>query len=260
MKKEFTLFIILLIYTMLLINCSDDSGNSDSDMGTLSISITDAPAAYDSVVIIFSEISAHIDSDWVHVQSNPQRVNLMEWSNGRTLLLGSENVPAGKYTQIRLKIDSAFIGVNGKVHELEVPSGSKTGLKLGPQFTISEGSTYEMVLDFDASKSVVVLGNKKAPTGYKLKPHIRVITNALSGSVSGTVLNPEHLPVAHALNAGDTVTTTFVDTTDGFFRLSFLQDNLYTIFVEDTMGNSFTADSVAVNIGGDTDLGAIMLQ
>jgi hypothetical protein len=261
MKKYFYPVFLIMFFALIISNCSDDSSSSGNEnMGTLSISLTDAPAAYDSVIIVFSEISAHIDSEWVHVKQEPVRINLLEWSNGETILLGSADVPAGKYTQIRIKIDSAFIGVNGQVYELIVPSGSKTGLKLGPQFTITEGSTYEMILDFDACRSVVVTGPKHNPNSYKLKPHIRVITQAVSGSISGTVLNPEKIPFAYAIVANDTITTTAVDTATGFFKLAFLDANNYTIVVEDTSGRNFSQDLVPVQTGQDNYLGDITLN
>ncbi len=260
MRKLIYLLLLLLFAVFTVNNCKRDTTGSDSDTGTLKISLTDAPAAYDSVVIVFSEISAHIDSDWVHVKQEPVRVNLLDWSNGETFLLGSADVPAGKYTQIRIKIDSAFIGVKGEVHELTVPNGSKTGLKLGPQFTINEGSTYSIILDFDANRSIVVTGPKKNPTGYKLKPRIRVITDALTGSISGTVLNSEEIPYAYAILGADTVTSTAVDTASGYFRLAFLPENIYTVSVEDTSGRDFSQDAVAVQPGSDYNLGDITLD
>jgi len=259
MKKIIFILSIFLIIMFALNNCSD-SVSSDENTGTLSISVTDAPAAYDSVIIVFSQISAHIDSEWVHVVKEPVRVNLLDWSNGETLLLGSEDVPAGKYTQIRIKIDEAYIGVTGEVHELVVPSGSQTGLKLGPQFTINDGSTYHLVLDFDASRSIVVNGPANNPKGYKLKPHIRVITEAVSGSISGTVVNPEDVPFAYAIIGSDTITSAVVDTSSGYFKLSFLPENSYTVAVEDTMGKGFSQSSVPVQSGSDYNLGNITLR
>lgn len=261
MQKGLLTLPFIIITALLLSNCIDDStGSSPDGTGTLSISLTDAPAAYDSVIIHFSKISAHIDSDWVHVMIEPKRVNLLEWTNGKTLLMGSANIPAGKYTQIRVIVDSAFIGVNGKVHDLDVPSGMKTGLKLGPQFTIEEGSTYQMVMDFDAARSIVRMGPKHRPHGYKLKPRVRIMTMAVSGSISGKVVNFDAYPVAHALAGTDTITSTFVDTLNGMFKLAFLPESFYTVFIEDTLDRSFVQENVSVEAGKNTNLGDITLQ
>lgn len=262
MRKFSSICSIFLVLVLLVFNCDTDSISPDSEVATgkLSILLTDAPAVYDSVSITFTEISAHIDSDWVTVRYEPIRVNLLEWSNGRTMILGSADVPTGKYTQIRIKIDSAEIGVDGFVYPLDVPSGAKTGLKFGPLFTVSEGSTYELVIDFDVNRSIVIMGSAKDPKGYKLKPRIRVISKVLSGSISGTILNYEDIPVSYAINGADTLTSTQVDTTDGNFMLSFLPENSYKVVVVDTSGKKYEQDGIVVVAGQNNDLGNINLQ
>jgi hypothetical protein len=260
-KKSF--FILVLFFIALLINnrCDTNStGATDEEAPYLKISVTDVPAVYDSVVIVFSEISANINSLWYHMRQEPVRVNLLEWTNGKTYTLTSGEVPSGQCTQIRFKIDEAYIGVNNQVHELSVPSGSTTGLKLGLDLTIKEGTKYNVVLDFDASQSVVVLGSENHPKGYQLKPQIRVIVDAEAGSISGTVLNPERLPWAHAITGDDTITSTKVDTASGYFKLAFLPENIYTVMVEDTSGKHYRQESVSVQVKQDNNLGEITLE
>lgn len=262
MQKLYSTLFIFLVSAILVYHCDTNSTSIDpkDSTGKLSILLTDAPAVYDSVIITFSEISAHIDNDWVTVRQDPIRVNLLEWSNGQTFVLGSSDVPAGKYTQIRVKIDSSEIGFDGLVYPLEVPSGAKTGLKLGPQFTISEGSTYELVMDFDVNRSIVIMGSVKHPKGYKLKPRIRISDKALTGSISGTILNHEDMPISYAINGTDTLTSTRVDPTDGSFVLSFLPENSYKVVVVDTTGKRYEQEGVEVLAGQNKDLGNITLQ
>jgi hypothetical protein len=256
-----TLIIGLSLLMIILTGCETNSTGVESDqMGTLTIYLTDAPAAYDSVNITFSEVSAHIDSEWVVIQGEPVTVDLLEWTNGKSMVLGSADVPAGKYTQIRIKIDDAEIGVNDQVYSLDVPSDAQTGLKLGPQFTINAGSTYELIVDFDACRSVVTTGSEKNPTGYKLKPRLRVMSMAITGSISGTVSNPDSLPVAYAIQNGETITSSIVSPDDGSFMLSFLPEGLYKVSVADTSDNSYNQDDVQVNVGSDNNLGNITLQ
>jgi hypothetical protein len=231
MKKLLLLFCITGLLALVLTGCEKDATGLEPGMARLNVYMTDAAALYDSVNITFSQVSAHIDSQWINVVGEPVTVDLLKWTNGNKLLIGSEEVPAGKYTQVRIIIDDAEIGVKGDVHPLKVPSGAQTGLKLGPQFMIEEGSVYELVIDFDVSRSIVVNGPKKEPKGYKLKPHLRMVATAVAGSISGIVTNPKDLPIAYAIQEEDTSTSSLVDTTTGYFMLGFLPEGNYTVSI-----------------------------
>lgn len=253
--------LVLLLFLINLSSCEKDPTEPSIENGTIIVHLTDAPADFDAVNITFSEISAHIDSDWVIIElQKDSTVNLLDWTNGKSMILGQSEVPAGHYTQVRLKIKAAEIIVDNETFPLEVPSGAQSGLKFGLNFTIHPGSTYELVLDFDACKSIVTTGPKNDPKSYKLKPHIRVISKAVSGAISGTVTNPEDMPVAYAIQNSDTTTSATVDTLNGFFMLSFLPEGSYTVSIEDTAGKAFHQENVNVNAGTTNNLGDITLQ
>jgi hypothetical protein len=260
MRYFFVTFLMLL--GIIFVRCEKDSTSSTAlpKTGTLRIYLTDAPslAQFDSVKIKFSQVSAHLDSAWITVQGDPITVNLLELINGNTIVFGSSDVPAGKYTQIRIIIDDAWVVIDGVRKPMDVPSGAKTGLKLGPQFTVMEGSTYEIVVDFDVNRSVVITGPPHNP-GFKLKPHLRVMPMAVSGSISGIVTNPDSLPTAWAIQDADTITSTIVDPISGFFRLGFLPAGFYTVSIRDTLDKSADVDSVEVIAGTDKNLGSITL-
>lgn len=251
----------LLFFVISFSYCEKDPVEPSSENGYIIIHLTDAPADFDAVNITFSEISAHLDSEWVTIQLQADStVNLLDWTHGRSMILGLGEVPAGFYTQVRVKIKAAEIVVDNETFPLDVPSGAQTGLKLGLNFTINPGSTYELVLDFDVNKSIVITGPKNNPNGYKLKPHIRVISKAVSGSIAGKVTNPEDVPIAYAIQYPDTITSTSVDTLSGFFLLSFLPEGSYTVSIEDTLNKTFDQDNVIVILGETHDLGDITLQ
>ncbi len=260
--RTFIIFLLMpLLLGLFLIGCSQDQNpTTPTDKGTLKISLTDAPADFEAVNITFSEISAHIDGKWISVRGEPITVNLLEWNNGQSIIIGTAEVPAGHYTQIRLKIDRAEVVVEGQTHPVTVPSGAQTGLKLIAEFTIPEGSTFELVIDFDANRSIVTTGPPNNPNGFKLKPTIRVVPKAISGSISGTVANPENLPIAFALAGTDTVTSTPVDKNSGAFMLAFLPEGSYAVSIRDTLDQSFGKNAVPVVAGSDNNQGLITLQ
>jgi len=253
--------ILIFLCTFLLIwaGCKKDA-TAVKDTALLKIYLTDAPAAYDSINITFTEVSAHLDSAWITVVNDPITYDLLDLSNGKFDLLGAADVPAGHYTQIRIKIDAAEIGVDGEVYPLAVPSGAQTGLKLGPEFTIEAGSTYELMVDFDANRSIVTTGPRNNPNSYKLKPHLRMIAKAVAGSISGKATNPENLPVAYAIQGTDTLSSAQVSLTDSTFVLSYLPEGLYTVSVRDTSDQSYSQDHVLVTAGSNNDIGLITLQ
>ena len=74
-------------------------------------------------------------------------------------LFAAGEVPAGKYTQVRLVIDSASVGFSDNTIEpATIPSGE---LKFVNSFDVVEGKTTVLTFDFDAEKSVNVTGQDK---------------------------------------------------------------------------------------------------
>ncbi len=257
--RYFSSLLALLVSSAMFAGCSDQT-TTPSEKSTLQISLTDAPANFDAVNITFSEISAHIDGQWIIVRGEPMTVNLLEWNNGKSIVIGTAEVPAGHYTQIRLKIQDAEVVINGQTHPLEVPSGARSGLKLVHEFTINAGSTYELIVDFDAQRSIVTTGPPLNSRRYLLKPTLRVVPKAITGSISGTVTNPERAAIAYAITGIDTVTTTAVDKNSGHFILAYLPVGTYTVALNDTIGRAFVRNHVNVVVGADQDLGMITLQ
>lgn len=250
----------LLLLIINFSSCENEPTEPSEQNGTIIVYVTDAPGDFDAVNITFSGISAHIDSEWVTIDlQQDSTVNLLDWTNGRAMILGQSEAPVGHYTQVRVKITAAEIMVDNTTYPLDVPSGAQSGLKFGLNFTLDAKATYELVLDFDVSKSIVTTGPKSDPKSYQLKPHIRVTSKALSGSISGIVTNPIDVPIAYAIHNSDTTTSSAVDTLTGFFLLPFLPEGSYTVSIEDTSGKTFTQDQVNVVAGKTNNLGNIVL-
>lgn len=258
-NKYFQVFTFGIILLLFVIGCESVSDPSETT-GTFNVRLTDAPATFDAVNITFSEVSViPSGGDPIVVSDLVQTLNLIEWSNGNSTPLGSIELEAGTYNQIRLIIDTATVTVDGVESGVKVPSGAQTGLKLTHQFTMEAGSTYDLMIDFDASRSIVNTGSPINPS-YLLKPTIRLVAVATSGSISGTITNDENLPVAMAIVDADTISTVFIDTLSGEFQLGFLEAGFYDIVVEDTTGARFDSTGVEVIVGADNNLGSINLQ
>ncbi len=258
MRKIFLLGLCFFT-AVILWGCSKSSTGNPST-GSLKVQLTDAPGYFEKVNITFSEITANLktgDENWIVINNQPQTLDLLTLSNGVTSLLGEKQLDPGQYGQIRLKITKAEVVVKGTVYSLDVPSGATSGLKLGSGFTIEPGITTELIVDFDAARSIHTMGQNQ---GYKLNPMLRLIAKAQSGAVSGKVVNYLNAPVAYAIAGADTVASTIVKSDSGNFLLGFLPAGSYTVAVADTLNKKFTKTDVSVTIGNTTNVGDITLQ
>ena len=164
-------------------------GGSGSAAGTLSVKLTDAPACgYDEVNVTIERIRVHQsasaadgDSGWSEIVLNPaRRVDLLTLSNGVIEELGETPLPSGRYTQLRLVLAANSAGnplansvlpSGGTETALDTPSAQQSGLKMNVNIDVPANRRIDVLLDFDACKSVVKRGNSGR---YNLKPVVSV--------------------------------------------------------------------------------------
>jgi len=165
-------------------------GGTGRTEGTLRVAITDAPACgYDAVYITVDRVrvnqsSTASDSDggWTDIVVSPaKRINLLDLTNGALEELGQANLPAGKYTQLRLvlvdndsthPLANSVIPTGGSETALDTPSAQQSGLKINTDIDVPEGKEADIAIDFDACKSVVKRGNSGK---YNLKPVMQAV-------------------------------------------------------------------------------------
>lgn len=99
---------------------------------------------------------------WI-VFSNETHVFDLLLLQGIEDILGNKSLDVGKYTQIRLKVDSVLVTDSGVDYEATVPSGK---IKLIHPFEIKANQTTTLVLDFEADKFLV----KTGAGDYIIKP------------------------------------------------------------------------------------------
>lgn len=252
----------------LFISCDIANESTSGGTGTLQVYLTDAPANYDAVWIDIEEVRVHLsnednleedDEGWVTVNDNPMRVNLLDLTNGEFEVLGETELESGMYSQIRLILgEDNEIVVDGVNHNLTTPSAQQSGLKLNLNVEIEDGEVYTLLLDFDASRSIVKAGNSGK---YLLKPVIRAVELARTGTIEGTIEPSESLPWVYAIAEGDTLAGTKAET-DGDFRLIGLLSGSYTVAINPSEGEFEDEElfDVEVTAPDTTDLGTITLE
>ncbi|WP_426107500.1 DUF4382 domain-containing protein [Massilia sp. TSP1-1-2] len=218
---------------------------ASSAMGSVRASLTDAPACgYDEVNITVnkvrvnqSETASETDGGWTDITlAAPVKVNLLKLTNGLIEPLGTAPLTAGHYSQIRLVLDAntadnmanSVKPTGGTLQNLITPSAVQSGLKLNGSFDVAAGQVADVVIDFDACKSIVTRGNGK----YALKPVIKMLPAVLNG-ISG-VIAPAQLTsnvMISAQQAGVVVASTVPDPISGAFLLSRLPAGSYDVVI-----------------------------
>ena len=207
----------VLFFILLSTGCGQSGGNSETDatsansdsaskVGELSLSLTDATTdAFKAVYVTIHEIHvASVESDqaaWLTVSSPNKTYNLLELVNGELAQLGVTELEVGQYSQLRLVLGEApdngtnilgenhpygnyIVDKNDDSHALSTTSGEARGIKLAHDFSVEQGQTTKLILDFDALKSVVIAGKSG---NWILRPNIKVLDPPTLSTINGTV-------------------------------------------------------------------------
>jgi hypothetical protein len=237
-------WLMAALLAVLVAGCG--GGSSAPAPGTLGVSLTDAPACgYDAVNVTVNKVRVHQSASapdtavgWTDITLNPPRkINLLSLNNGVLDSLGETPLAAGQYTQLRLVLDpntgnslaNSVVPTGGVETALVTPSAIQSGIKLINQFNVVSGQRVDLVLDFDACKSIVLNGAGV----YMLKPVIRISPFALNG-IDGFV-DPALLPNGNVLvtaqQGGVVAQTTAPNTTTGEFFLARVMPGNYDVVI-----------------------------
>ncbi len=151
------------------------------EWGIIEIRVTDPPPAdVESAVVYLKNIEVHKvsantsdntsdnASGWIPIIGAPPSFDLMDVI-GVEQILGSANITAGKYTQIRMDVDRVEVEtVDGDNFTAEVPSGK---LKIVRPFSVEAGGKTTLTLDFDGEKSLILTGSGK----FLFKPVVKLL-------------------------------------------------------------------------------------
>ncbi len=249
---------ILNYFMLALIAVVGFSCNNDDELlvGSAKVDfyLVDAPGDFDQVWIEVIALRIKADdndqnddddlqddsdeSSWVEIpfEEGSRYVNLLDLTGENSQFLGSEIFPEGEIDQLRLVLgDDNYVVIDGKRSELKTPSAQQSGLKIKLNESIDGGRAYDIVIDFDVEKSIVVAGNSG---NIILKPVLRAYVREAASGIMGQVFPKGAQPVTVNATKGDDVYNTSVDV-NGNFKIQGMDDGLYTLIF--TPNSGYTA-------------------
>lgn len=319
-RHPFSLLLGSLVVTvaLIVISCGGGATSMQSHAsGTVTVTISDPPScaastgstagaipgtfshAWVTIVSVKAHINGTADANtpgWQELapqlNSAPMQVDLLNLpAQGQCLLaqLGSAELPAGDYQQIRLILLAnaatstppspnacASLGNvfncaqdSSGLHELKLASEAQTGLKIPPgqmmggPLHVAAGQSVDLNIDFDACSSIT--------PSFTLKPVLTagVVSPNMSG-ISGQVVDSvTSAPVVGAVvtlqspdmtGADRIVAAPKMTDSTGHFRFCPLPGQAFDIVVDAMTASGTAYDATAIfNVTGGTDLGAIPL-
>lgn len=253
MKRKLLLGFVMASLAFTACKKSGDNAGSKTHM---SVKMTDAPGAYDAVILSIKEIVVLSAGGESHLPVNGNPINILNFRLGKDTLLAAQDVPAGRLQEVRLVLNDSGnrVVINGVSYDLKTPSGQTSGVKVKVQDDLKAGIAYTLLLDFDAAKSIVTTGNGK----YILKPVIRAIPQEVSGAMVGVVVPAASSPKVYAINGTDTVGT--VTDATGKFYFPGLASGTYKIdFVPLSPFLVKSIDNVVITNGAVKDVGVVTI-
>jgi hypothetical protein len=113
---------------------------------------------------------------------------------------------------------------------------------------------YYVLLDFDANKSIVDMGNGT----YKLKPIVRTIEAAISGAIKGKITPTGTLAFVTATSAANITYSSNV-TASGDFLLMGLPSGTYSVTITPVLPKlPVTQTNITVTTGVTTNIGTFV--
>lgn len=260
---------IAIVASAALAACGGGGGGGSTPTGAVNVQMTDAPSCgFDHVNVTVTQVrinssstAADNDSGWTDITlATPQKIDLLALTNGAMATLGQTTLPAGQYQQVRLVLaqnqgntlaNSVVVSGSGTEQPLSTPSATQSGLKIIRPFDVAANSTVDLVLDFNACKSVVQMGNGS----YALKPVITATPTTVTGLIDGYVASAEAGATVYAEQNGKVVSGTVADSTGHFVFSTLVQSSTngnYDIVVVQPNETTGIISAVPVIVGATT--------
>jgi hypothetical protein len=234
-------------------------GSGETDPGTVRFALTDAPACgFDAINVSIERIRVNRSADatensvgWTDLHLSPaRRIDLLKLGNGVLEELGQLQLPAGRYAQVRLVLAAngsgtpanSVVPTDGEETGLDISQVEKSGISVAYPFSVDEKKVTDVLLDFDACRSVAPTG----VDGFLLRPAVKAVQRN-GATIAGYVDSSLSGVAISAQKAGVEVRATVADA-NGRFVIAFLDPAQSPFDIVLTAASRTTAVVAAVPI------------
>lgn len=176
--------LIVGLIILVSVSCHVVDTDKTQKKAHMNVHLTDAPADYQEVNVDVEGLRIHYtptsndtvstdttDGKWIDLPIDPEIIDLLELRDTSILLSDADDLEPGRYREFRLILgDENTVVIDSTEHELKVPSGQQSGFKIKFKTDLEEGEEVDIMIDFDAEKSVHKAGNSGK---YILKPVLK---------------------------------------------------------------------------------------
>jgi hypothetical protein len=223
--------LVTILLTMIFGACSPGGSNVEPaptpTKGKIELKLTDDPGTFayfriDLMSVEYNESNdPQITTGWVNIPlTNPGIIDIIQFSNGREMPLGSLEALPVTVKQLRLKLGtrnsfavwSLFVGGTFAFFDMAVHPSIANGLVVPCTVKMTAGGVNRLYLDFDASRSRVQI----ASTTWLLLPSVRIFEAGLSSAIEGHVLPKEAKPFVRVIYLNHNSPLDYTDTAYGY--------------------------------------------
>jgi hypothetical protein len=194
---------ILLLSISFLASCSNDDGTSyGAEKSKTNFRMTDAPTDNTNVKGVIVTV-ADVKVNGISIEGfTKTTIDLMQYQNGMTKLLGNLELNTGTYSNITLVLDnqtnasgnapgSYVLMTNGAVKAIQ---SSSNEIDINGSFEVLASSANDVVLDFDVRKAIVESSSNdfKFVSASELSNSVRVVNEANAGEIKGTASDTQN--------------------------------------------------------------------
>jgi hypothetical protein len=285
------LIALIAIVAVTFIACKKNSSSEFSAVGqqTVSLYMTDAPVAYDQVLIDLKSVQVLIDTskntrkndtcnfermgDDHHNRRRENKDSALVWEdlgvsagiydilklrNGVDTLLANKTVVNGAIRMIKLELGTQnSVMVDSVVYPLQLPATANPYVLVklkGDELDEYLPRKSRLWLDFDLANSII----KEKNGQYYLRPYFKPFVVKNTASITGVIAPADAKATVTVYNATDSAFA--IPNRDGKFKLRGLKEGSYTVVINSTNGYaSKMINNVVVKTTKEAELGVITL-